>query len=78
VDTINYGTSGATYAGSISGSNVKSGFVTVTGAAGFNLSRDAADYLVQTQFTNTYISGSSDIIIPVSGTVLTKGTVVLD
>ena len=57
---------------------VKSGFVTVTGAAGFNLSRDAEDYNVQTQFTNTYISGSSDIIIPVSGTVLTKGTVVLD
>ena len=57
----------------------KSGFATVTGAAAnFNLSRDAADFNVQTQFTNTYISGSTDIIIPVSGTVLTKGTVVLD
>ena len=56
----------------------KSGFVTVTGAANFNLSRDAADFNVQTQLTNTYISGSTDIVIPVSGTVLTKGTVVLD
>ncbi len=80
VDLSNYGTSGSSLdlLNKDTSDAYQSGFVTVTGAAGFNLSRDAADYNVQTQFTNTYISGSSDIVIPVSGTVLTKGTVVLD
>ena len=56
----------------------KSGFVITTGAAGFNLNRDAMAHNTQTEFTNTYISGSADIIIPVSGTVKTKGKVVLN
>ena len=61
-----------------SGSNIESGFVSITGAAGFNLSRDSMAHNTQTEFTNTYISGSSDIIIPISGTLLTKGKVVIE
>ena len=85
LDATNYGTSGSTIDGTIEGS-AKSGFVTVTGAAGFN----PINYPYQDiTLTNTYISGMADIVVGqyMAGSTLTansdatfttKGTVVLD
>ena len=75
LDASNFGTSGATFDGLINGI-VKSGFVTVTGTAGFTMIPTGGAFTESLQ--NTYLSGSRDIIIPTDGTVLTKGTVVLD
>ena len=54
----------------------KSGFVTVTGTAGFTMIPTGGTFTESLQ--NTYLSGSRDIIIPTNGTFTTKGTVVLD
>ena len=84
-DLTNYGTSGATWAGSTDGAK-KSGFVTISGTAGFGaLNNNYEDMTL----TNTYISGMADIVVGeynnrgvitanTDATLITKGTVVLD
>jgi len=61
---------------------VKSGFVTISGATGFNSINNPYE---QITLTNTYISGMADIVVGetsqganTNSTLITKGTVVLD
>ena len=81
LDASNFGTSGATFDGSIDGI-VKSGFVTISGNAGFKAINNPYE---QITLTNTYISGMADIVVGetsqganTSSILKTKGTVVLD
>jgi len=81
VDTVNYGTSGAAFDGTPEGS-LKTGFVTITGAAGFGAINNPYQDMT---LTNTYISGMADIVVGETSqganpdsTLITKGTVVLD
>ena len=80
-DLTNYGTSGATWAGSTDGAK-KSGFVTVTGTAGYGAINNPFQDMT---LTNTYVSGMADIVVGettqganTASTLITKGTVVLD
>jgi len=81
MDLTNYGTGGSAYNGTMQSTSptreAKSGFVTFSGTvADWQLDVDGYGSLVD--FTNTYVSGSTDILIPADVTVKTKGTVVLD
>ena len=68
--------------GSPANGGVKSGFVSVTGAAGFNPINNCLR--TDMTLTNTYVSGMADIVVGetsqganTSSTLITKGTVVL-
>ena len=78
----NYGFVWPANDGVVVASPKKSGFVTITGSAGFNsINRPYQDMTL----TNTYISGMTDVIVGetsvganTDSTLITKGTVVLD
>jgi len=76
-----YGTSGTSYNATVGQAGtpahvVKSGFVTVSGAGqAFNMSPVSGSTM---SYTNTYVSGSADMVITAGATFTTKGTVVLD
>jgi len=72
LDASNYGTSGAAFDGSIDGI-VKSGFVKQLGSGYDPIQGEGT-----ATFTNTYVSGSNDVLVPADMTFKTKGTVVLD
>jgi hypothetical protein len=93
LDLTSYGTSGTSYNATVGQAGtpahvVKSGFVTVTGAAGFNSINRI--YPAGVTLQNTYMSGSADIVVGqiyrqgtglmahAGQTFTTKGTVVLD
>jgi len=85
-DLTNYGTSGATWAGSTDGAK-KSGFVRFlkadpTDVDNYPFEHDA-NYATNAAagtvtLTNTYVSGSQDIVLEDGNVLHTKGTVVLD
>ena len=58
--------------------NTKSAFVTVTGSGYKPTLGDASSASGDTTFTNIYVSGSTDALVPAGATFTTKGTVVLD
>ena len=85
LDVSNYGTSGTGFDGTING-DVKSGFVTVTGSAGYGAINNNYEHMT---LTNTYVSGMADVVVgqymdgttPTANTsakFTTKGTVVMD
>ena len=81
LDASNFGTSGATFNGSIDG-NVTSGFVAVSGNAGFGAMNKPYEKMT---LTNMYISGMADVVVGqtsqganVNSTLITKGTVTLE
>jgi len=80
-DLTNYGTFGSDYNGSTDGAK-KSGFVTISGTAGFGALNNPFQDMT---LTNTYVSGMADIVVGetsqganTDSTLITKGTVVLD
>mgnify|MGYP003133631028 CR=1 FL=1 len=81
LDVSNFGTSGATFNGSIDGT-VTSGFVAISGNAGFGAINRPYEKMT---LTNTYISGMADIVVGqtsqganANSSLITKGTVVLE
>jgi hypothetical protein len=93
MDLTNYGTGGSAYNGTMQSNSsptreAKSGFVTISGTAGFNSINRI--YPAGVTLQNTYMSGSADIVVGqiyrqgtglmahAGQTFTTKGTVVLD
>tara|TARA_R110000765_G_scaffold145725_2_gene248001 strand:+ start:1 stop:1623 length:1623 start_codon:yes stop_codon:yes gene_type:complete len=81
-DTIGTYNSAAFATGGSPANGVKSGFVTISGNAGFNSINNPYE---QITLTNTYISGMADIVVGetsqganTNSTLITKGTVVFD